>query len=251
MLRHRGGPQSTRNGLEWPSVFHALPGLRYSLCPFTLASPISLSTHPSYWKAPVWVSWQLVFAVEVWGGLVDASSITKSLYSIRPQNEFSIARTPFSQSRVLSPQDRSYNRNFDPGIHSCAHLRVPLDKARFSSTSSRVTGRDSPANLGHDGFGTWPMVVVAIAGRYLTVTILGTLEAQGVPPGEILRLEPSSISPVESNLGSSLIFKSRHTAIFPSSKVGVEQNARIELRAGLAVSRESLKVDRDRLQART
>ena len=48
--------------------------------------------------------------------------------------------------------------------------------------SSRVTGRDSLANLGHDGFGTRPMVVAAIAERYLTVTILGTLKAQGVPP---------------------------------------------------------------------
>ena len=34
------------------------------------------------------------------GGLVDATSIPKSLYSIRPQNEFGIACTPFSQSQI-------------------------------------------------------------------------------------------------------------------------------------------------------
>ena len=91
------------------------------------------------------------------------------------------------------------------------------------------------------GLWSWPRSQGGI-----TVTILGTLKAQGVPPGEILRLEPSSISTVESNLGSSLIFKYRHTAIFPSRKAGVEQNARIELRAGLAVSRELFKVDTKR-----
>ena len=160
MFWHRGGPQST--GLKWARVAICISRVT-ALAVFVVSFHTCIAYLTVYsrklWEAPVWVSWQLVFAVEVRGGLVDTTSIPKGLYSIRPQNEFSIARTPFSQSRIFSLEDR----NFDPGIHSCAHLRVLLDKARLSSTSSRVTGRDSPTYLGHDGFGTRPMVVAAIA----------------------------------------------------------------------------------------
>ena len=70
-------------------------------------------------------------------GLVDVTSIPKSLCSFRPKKKrFDISHTPFSRSQIFIPMARSYRvSKLLPGISFLRSSEGATDKAQFPSTS--------------------------------------------------------------------------------------------------------------------